>query len=135
MKARRARFLNKKFKPVFASWMFLIGDSATEENMRKPQPTSRLRELSVQAPLIDITHLDDTMRQKCVEIGTEFHEMDAAERQAFSHEDPSFPAKEKIMLLDTCMVVLEQSEDYEICATLLKMKKGLLKKRKRTTSK
>ena len=130
MKARRARHMNKKKKNSSEGLLFSIsceGNSAKTKSNTK-RPVMRLRELSKACKVeIDIKKLDEDLKQKCIDMSLELHYMDPAERMVFMYEEPHFPKHEKTMLLDTCIRVLEQIEDYEVCATLHRLRTVLNK--------
>jgi hypothetical protein len=132
MKARRARSMNKKKKNSSEGLLFSIsceGDIKKIKSTKKiERPVMRLRELSKACKVeIDIKKLDDDLKQKCIDMSLELHYMDPAERMVFMYEEPHFPKSEKTMLLDTCIRVLEQIEDYEVCATLHRLRTVLNK--------
>jgi hypothetical protein len=127
LKARRARTLNKKKKNTSEALLFCIacGDKPIVKNKitKTLRPVMRLRELSKACKVeIDIRKLDEDLKQKCIDMSLELHYMDPAERMVFMYEEPHFPKHEKTMLLDTCIRVLEQIEDYEVCATLFRLR-------------
>jgi hypothetical protein len=75
--------------------------------------------------LIDLNKIDGRLRKKCISLSFELHNMNSADRLAFMFEEPSFPQEEKLIMLDTCIKVLEEREYYEMCATLFRMRSGL----------
>jgi hypothetical protein len=74
--------------------------------------------------IVDMSKLDDQLRKKCISISLDLHNMNSADRLAFMYDEPGFPMDEKLFMLDTCIKVLEEFENYEMCATLHRMRTG-----------
>lgn len=125
MKSRRSQSLNKKCKNSSGIFLCLM-------SMQNHSPASvfineknkmRLKELSNACKMhVDIKKLDEDLKQKCVDMSLELYYMDPEERMVFMYEEPQFPNREKALLLNTCISILEQMEDYEVCATLHSMR-------------
>jgi hypothetical protein len=78
--------------------------------------------------MISVKEIDDSIRKKCIGLSFDLQFMDSADRLAFMYEDPSFPRHEKVLMLETCISVMEQIEEYETCATLHRMRKYIISK-------
>jgi hypothetical protein len=76
--------------------------------------------------MIDVKQIDDSIRKKCIDISLDLQTMDSADRLAFMYDDPAFPKDEKVLMLNTCIQVMEQIEEYETCATLFRMKQYMV---------
>lgn len=82
--------------------------------------------------MINIQEIDSKIRKKCIDLSYDLQEMNSADRLAFLFEDPSFPKNEKMLMLDTCIGVMEQIEEYEVCATLDRMRKYMIQHKNST---
>ena len=132
MKARRTKSMKQKFKSVSEHLEHLINIQFTEQAKEKQQTLISSRYLSRKfRHMINIQEIDVKVRKKCINLSYDLQFMNSADRLAFLYDDPTFPKDEKILMLNTCISVMEQIEDYEVCATLDRMRKYMFKNQNR----
>lgn len=125
MKGHRSRFLNKKIK---AATNFTVNFNQIKTHMDKVNSDSKFKDIENVCRNLNIDSIDDSVKQKCIEISEDLHNMNSAERLVFLYEEPHFPGRDKAIMLETCIRILEHTEDYEMCATLHRMRTFLSKK-------
>jgi hypothetical protein len=129
VKARRSRSMNKKFKNISARMQFLMHIQSTQEEIEQ-EKINRYKTLSRKIRNminVNVKDIDDKIRRKCINLSFDLQEMNSADRLAFLYDDPSFPKNEKILMLNTCISIMETIEEYEVCATLDRMRQYMSK--------
>jgi hypothetical protein len=118
--------MNKKSKNIPPRIQFLMHVQSTIESSTKHKSVDPFKNLGKKFRnmiLLNVNEIDEKIRRKCIRLSFDLEEMNSAERLAFMYEDPSFPKYEKMLMINTCITVMEQIEAYEVCATLDRMRK------------
>ena len=72
--------------------------------------------------MIEIKRIDPEMQEKFITLSREICTMSDEEREHFIADEPHFPRQEKAQLLNTFIALMESIEDYETCASLLRLR-------------
>jgi hypothetical protein len=125
VKARRSKTLNKKSKYLSARLQFLLHVQSVQNTTVSQKTMGNFKNLNRKFRkmiAVNLQDIDSKIRKKCINLSYDLQDMNSADRLAFMYEDPSFPRNEKILMINTCISVMEQIEAYEVCATLDRMR-------------
>jgi len=118
--------MNKKYKSITPRIQFLMHVQSTIQSSTQQKSNDPFKELGkkfINMVILNVQTIDEKVRKKCINLSYDIQEMNSAERLAFMFEDPSFPKTEKLLMINTCLTVMEHIEEYEVCATLDRMRK------------
>ena len=122
--------MNKKFKSISPRIQFFMHVTATQQTEIKKENLDNLKVFGKKfknMTSLNVLEIDPKVRRKCINLSFDLQDMDSAERLAFMYDDPAFPKTEKILMINTCLSIMEQIEAYEVCATLDRMRQYMRK--------
>jgi hypothetical protein len=122
--------MNKKFKNISPRIQFFMHVTSSKQTEIKKENLDNLKVFGQKfknMTSLNVLEIDPKVRRKCINLSLDLQDMNSAERLAFMYDDPAFPKTEKILMINTCLSIMEQIEAYEVCATLDRMRKYMRK--------